>query len=111
MLISTSIFLRIVYLDEAYSIFQQQLSKEDEIEQSLSKELPSMLFSTIIPRHIRFGVLFAIIADIGLFAAGHFAVISSVDLTGHVAGEVYFIKDFLSFSFVSSLVRTYQVSW
>ena len=94
--------------DEGYAVFRQQEAKEEETEKVLTDELHSLFKSTSIPWQIRYFVPCAILVDIALFAGGHFALISSVDLTGHVAGEPFYIEEFLSFSFIASIVRTYQ---
>ena len=94
--------------DEGYAVFRQQEAKEGETEKVLANEMQSLFKSMSIPWQIRYGVPLALLADIALFAGGHFAIISSVDLTGHVAGEPFYIKDFLSFSFIASIVRTYE---
>ena len=94
--------------DEGYAIFRQQEAKEEDTEKVLTNEMHSLFKSTAIPWQIRCGVPLAILADIALFAGGHFAIISSVDLTGHVAGEPFYIQDFLSFSFIASIIRTYE---
>lgn len=94
--------------DEGYAVFRQQEAKEGETEKVLTREMKSLFKSMSIPWQIRYGVPLALLADIALFAGGHFAIISSVDLTGHVAGEPFYIKGFLSFSFIASIVRTYE---
>jgi len=94
--------------DEGFTLFRQQQAKEDETEKALTEEMCSLFKSMSIPRRVRYGVPLAIVADIGLFTAGLFAAISAVDLTGHVAGEAFYIADFLTFDLVSSIIRTYQ---
>eukprot|EP00956_Cyclotella_meneghiniana_P001220 scaffold1350_cov56-Cyclotella_meneghiniana.AAC.33 len=94
--------------EDGFTVFQQQEAKEEETEKVLTNEMQSLFKSTSIPRRIRYGVPLALLADIALFAGGHFAVISTVDLRGHVAGETFYIKEFLSFSFIASIGRTYK---
>lgn len=94
--------------DEGFSLLRQQEAKEEEMEQILTDQTRSLFMSNEIPARVRYGVPFLILLDVGLFAAGHFAPISVVDLRGNIAGEPFFVDNFLSFKFLSSAVRTYQ---
>lgn len=94
--------------DEGFAVFRRQEANENETEKSLTNEMQSLFNSASIPWKIRYGVPLTLLADIALFAGGHFAIISSVDLRGHVAGEPFYINEFLSFSFIASIGRTYS---
>ena len=80
-----------------------QESREIEDEAELNSCAESMFRSpTLLPRE-RFGFPAALVLTICLPLCGHLALLSTVTLSGQVAGEPFVVRNFLEFYFFSAL--------
>jgi hypothetical protein len=84
-------------------------TEENRKEIELNHETTQSMFrSRHLPRHVRLLVPAVLLLNIGLFLGGHLGLLSTVDIEGQVAGETFFVREFLSFSFISATARAYR---
>ena len=90
------------------TLSQLRLKEESERDEEthLNMSTTSMYRSSqSLARRVRLGFPAALVLTIALQLCGHFAVLSTVGLSGQIAGEPFFVQDFLEFRFFEALRR------
>jgi len=82
---------------------KEKADKDDEEE--LNKSTESMYRSPVLLPRERYGFPVVLVLTIGLQLCGHLALLSSVTLSGQIAGEPFVVRGFLEFSFFKALRR------
>jgi hypothetical protein len=87
-------------LSESNLQYVQQLEdKERQKEASLNSSTTSMYRSSILKRRVRIGFPIVLSLTVALQLCGHLAVLNSINLSGQIAGEPFFVRNFLQFRF------------
>jgi len=87
----------------------REIEKFEQKEQLQVNERAHSLFHSVpcLPRRTRLGFPLVLVITLALQLAGHLGVLSAVDLWGQIAGQPFFIGDFLQFTFVDAAVAAY----
>ena len=92
-------------LDSELYLLQREQKQEDKRERELNAVTHSLFQSSgTIPAYVRFLMPVVILVNIGFFLSGHLSLGATVIIEAQLAGEIFQVGDFFSFSMVQSTI-------